>query len=58
METKLLELFTINSYKIQVKKIKIRLEKLLKRKNNQLYVRWKSYDNSLSSWIDIKDIVI
>ena len=58
METKLLELFTINSYKIQVKKIKIRLEKLLKRKDNQLYVRWKSYDNSLSSWIDIKDIVI
>ena len=33
-----------------------RLERLLKRKDNKLYVKWKSYDNSFNSWIDKKDI--
>ena len=29
-----------------------RIEKLIKRKGNKLYVKWKGYDNSLDSWID------
>ena len=34
-----------------------RIEKLIKRKGNKLYVKWKGYDNSFSSWIVKKDIV-
>ena len=34
-----------------------RIEKILKRKCDKLYVKWKGYDNSFNSWIDKKDIV-
>ena len=34
-----------------------RLEKILKRKGDKLYVKWKGYDNSFNSWINKKDIV-
>ena len=34
-----------------------RIEKVIKRKANKLYVKWKGYDNSFNSWIDKKDIV-
>ena len=34
-----------------------RLEKILKRKDDELYVKWKGYDNSFNSWINKKDIV-
>ena len=34
-----------------------RIEKVIKRKGDKLYVRWKGYDNSFSSWIDKKDLV-
>ena len=34
-----------------------RIEKVLKRKGDQLYVKWKRYDNSFNSWINKKDIV-
>ena len=33
-----------------------RVEKLTKGKGDKLYVKWKGYDNSFSSWIDRKDI--
>ena len=33
---------------------KIRIEKVLKRKGDKLYVKWKGYDNSFNSWIDKK----
>ena len=36
---------------------KIRIEKIIKRKGNLLYVKWKGYDNSFNSWIDVKEIV-
>ena len=36
---------------------KFRTEKVVKRKGNKLYVKWKGYDNSFNSWIDEKDIV-
>ena len=34
-----------------------RVEKVLKRKGDKLYVKWKSYDDSLNSWIDKIDII-
>ena len=34
-----------------------RIEKLLKKKGDKLYVKWKAYDNSFNSWIDKKDLV-
>ena len=34
-----------------------RIEKLLKRKGNKLYVTWKGYNNSFNSWTNKKDIV-
>ena len=40
------------SYKKQNKKC--RTEKVIKRKGNKLYVKWKGYVNSFSSWIDKK----
>ena len=34
-----------------------RIEKILKRKGYNLYVKWKDYDNSFNSWTDKKDLV-
>ena len=34
-----------------------RIEKVIKKKGNKLYVKWKGYDNSFSSRIDKKDLV-
>ena len=34
-----------------------RIEKVIKRKGDKLYVKWKGYNNSFNSWIDKKDIV-
>ena len=36
---------------------KFRTEKVIKRKGDKLYVKWKGYDNSFNSWIDKKDLV-
>ena len=35
----------------------LRVEKVMKRKDDKLYVKWKDYDSSFNSWIDKKDIV-
>ena len=34
-----------------------RIEKVIRRKRDKLYVNWKGYDNSLNSWIDKNDLV-
>ena len=34
-----------------------RIEKILKRKCDKLYVKWKGYNNRFKSWIDKKDLV-
>ena len=34
-----------------------RIEKVIKRKDDKLFVKWKSYDNLFNSWIDKKDLV-
>ena len=33
-----------------------RIEKVIKRKGDKLYVKWKGYDNSFDSWINKKDL--
>ena len=34
-----------------------RIEKAIKKKGDKLYVKWKSYNNSFTSWIDKWGIV-
>ena len=34
-----------------------RIEKVIKRNGNKLYVKWKRYNNSFNSWIDKKDLI-
>ena len=34
-----------------------RIEKVIKRKGDKLYVKWKGYDSSFNSWIVKKDLV-
>ena len=34
-----------------------RIEKVIKRKGNKLYVKWKGYDSTFNSWIDKKDLI-
>ena len=34
-----------------------RIEKVIKRKGDKIYVKWKGYDNSFNSWIDKKDLI-
>ena len=34
-----------------------RIEKVIKKKGDKLYVKWKGYDNSFNSWIDKTDLV-
>ena len=36
---------------------KFRIEKVLKRKGDKLYVKWKGYDDLFNSWIYKKDLV-
>ena len=34
-----------------------RIEKVIKRKGNKLYVKWKGYNNYFNSWIDKIDLI-
>ena len=34
-----------------------RIEKVIRRKGDKLYVEWKGYDSSFNNWIDEKDLV-
>ena len=34
-----------------------RIEKVIKRKGDEIYLKWKRYDNSFNSWIVKKDLV-
>ena len=34
-----------------------RIEKVIKRKGDKIYVKWKGYDNSFNSWIHKNDII-
>ena len=34
-----------------------RIEKVIKRNGDKMYVKWKGYDSSFNSWIDKKDLI-
>ena len=34
-----------------------RIEKVIEKKGNKLFVKWKGYDNSFNNWIDKKDLI-
>ena len=34
-----------------------RIEKVIRRKGDKLYVKWKGYDNPFNSWIDKANLV-
>ena len=36
---------------------KFRIEKVIKKKEDKLYVKWKGYDSSFNIWIDKKDLI-
>ena len=36
---------------------KFRIENVLKRKGDKLYVKWKGNDNSINIWVDKKDLI-
>ena len=58
MVKKLLENFIKRTTKDQsIQSLEFRIEKVLKRKGDKLYVKWKGYDISFNSWIDKKDLV-
>ena len=47
-------------YESELQKTKqevFRVEKVLKRKNGKLFVKWKGYPSTQNSWIDEKDII-
>ena len=33
------------------------MEKVLKRKGDKLYTKWKGYDIPFNSWVDKKDLI-
>ena len=53
---KLFERFTKNNFK-KINKHDFKVEKVIKKKDDKLYIKWKGYDGSFSSWIDKTDIV-
>ena len=53
---KLLEYFMKKNCKKTNQK-EFRMEKVIKKKENKLYVKWKGYDNSFNSCIDKKDVM-
>ena len=54
------EEITGSFYEKELQKIsqeKFRIEKVLKRKSDKLYVKWKGYDDSFNSWFDKEDLI-
>ena len=57
MVKKLLEVFTKKKLQ-KTSQEKFRIEKVLKRKRDKLYVKWKGYDSCrFNSWILKKDLI-
>ena len=54
------EEITETFYKNEIQKTnqkEFRIKKVIKRKGDKLYVKWKEYDNSFKSWINKNDII-
>ena len=55
----------LNCYKIietfyekkKTNQYEFRIEKLIKRKGDRLYNKWKGYDSSFNTWIDKKGLI-
>ena len=63
-EKKLLERFMKKHWKKNYEKAfqktnqkEFRVEKVVKRKGDKLYVKWKGYNSSFNSWIDKNHII-
>ena len=57
MVKKLLKHFMKKTCKLQkTNQQTFRIEKVIRRKGNKLYVKWKGYDNSFNSWTDQKGV--
>ena len=54
---KLLECFMKKEFQ-KTNQTEFRVEKMIKKEGDKLYVVWKGYDNSFESWIDKKDIIM
>ena len=37
--------------------IKFRIEKVIRKKGNKLYLKWMDYDNTFNNWIDMNDVL-
>ena len=44
----------LESFTKRTSQNEIRVEKVIKRKGDKLYFKWKDYDNSFNGWIDQK----
>ena len=42
---------------LKINQQEFRIEKVIKKRENKLYVKEKGYDNSFNSWIDKKDLI-
>ena len=56
MMKKLLEYFMKKNYK-KTNQQEFRIEKVIKKKGDKLYLKWKGYDSSFNSWIYKKDLI-
>ena len=54
---KVLNLKLMTNQKRRTNQKEFRIGRILKRKSENLYVKWKGYDNCFNSWINKKDIV-
>ena len=57
MVKKLLEVSMKKKKRQKTSQKEIRIGKVITRKGDKLYVKWKGCDNACNSWIDKKDLV-
>ena len=55
--TLMVKTLLVLSLKMNCKRLSKGIEKVIKKKGDKLYVKWKGYDNSFNSWVDKKDTV-
>ena len=56
MVKKLLKVFSEKELQKTNQK-EFRIEKVIKRKWDKLYIKWEGYDDRFNSWIDKKDLI-
>ena len=53
---KLLKILKLYEKELQkIDQQEFRIEKVIEKKGDKLYVKWKGYDNSFNSWINKKN---